>query len=243
MKGWIYTVVLAGVLAMSSGQAKADSFVIGDHPDGARIADGAYGLRLDAWYDSLFSVGVNIDIAGGGPVTMTFDPGDLAAGATLSGNIKLTATTNGGSPIGDIWSLTYTLSGLTAHQGGFKATSGVGSIVDLTPGDIDNFFDQVDFVGKQDGAGIAFYFAPNGFRLGEHEGEGYSSTDWVGNGWVKGSYYDKKCDCKRYWGSSGANDFLITARPEGDLTDVPEPSTMLLTMGGVALLWFRKRRS
>lgn len=40
----------------------------------------------------------------------------------------------------------------------------------------------------------------------------------------------------------GANDFLMVSGTGGDIPDVPEPDTMLLTMGGVALLWFRKRR-
>lgn len=248
MKRWIYTACLAGLLAMTSGLAKADSFILGDHPDGNRASDGAYGLRLDSVWSSLFSVGDNIDAAGGGPVTLTFDPGNLAAGASITGIIRLTYSTNGGSPLYDEWSLTYNLTGLSAYDGGFKATGGSGEIVDLTPGDNDSYFDYVALAGKQDGAGIAFYFAPNGFRLDGHAG--YSSDDWVGNGWVMGTYTKKVC---YYYGcyqkeksfSSGTNDFLVTAtRDGGDIPDVPEPSTMLLTMGGVAaLLWFRKRRS
>ncbi|MDA0206292.1 MAG: PEP-CTERM sorting domain-containing protein [Acidobacteria bacterium] len=243
MKRWIYTAVLAGVLAMSSGQANAAEFVLGDHPDGNRIADGAYGVRLDGVWSSLFSVGVNIDPAGGGPVTLTFDPGNMAGGASITGIIRLTASTNGGAPLYDEWSLSYSLTGLSEYQGGFKATGGSGSITDLTPGDSDAGFDSITLAGKQDGSGIAFYFAPNGFRLGGHAG--YTDDDWVGNGWVQGTYTKYKYGqwYTKEFGSTGSNDFLVTARPEGDLTDVPEPSTMLLTMGGVALLWFRKRRS
>jgi len=248
MKRWIYTAGLAGILAMSSASASAAvmEFTMGDHPDGVLwdvtapdVPKGPYGLRLDNWFNTLFSVGDNILLTSAADVKLYFDPDDLGAGALILGKVQMTATDVVGSDVDDIWSLAYYMWDLSAWNGGFRAQNGFGGLTDNTSGDVDGGFDLITFIGKSDGNSV-FEFAPDGHRLAGHAG--YGSDDWVARGWVQTYYYDHECKCKKPGRTSGTNDFLMTAKREGDIPEVPEPSTMLLTMGGVALLWFRRRR-
>lgn len=232
---------------------------MGDHPDGNLIANGAYGLRLDQ-FKTLWSGGDNILVTSAANVVISFDPNDLAAGATVTGTIQTSYRAPGNTFIAnDLWTLNYTLDGLEAYNGGFAAKSGLGSIVDIDGSDIDNGFDgPINLMGKADDSGFVFLFAPDGHRL-EDFGSEYGADTWVARGWVTGYRYeyewqkvwDANGRCWKYlkvkvikmksW--DGTNDFLMVSGTGSDVPPVPEPSTMLLTMGGVALLWFRKRRS
>lgn len=163
---------LASVLLMFSSSALAATmtFVLGDHEDGS-LYDGStnpYGVRLDQ-YHQIFSVGDNL--AGsfaGGPVLLTFDPMDLAAGALISGVVVDTDT-------GAAWDLVYTLSGLTAAEnGGFFAQSGAGSLTEqMGTG-------MVALMGMSNGSEV-FEFDNDGHRL-----DGDPGVGWVGRGWLDG---------------------------------------------------------
>ncbi len=243
MKRWIHTACLSvGLLALSLGNASAAStvFEMADHPDGEHAAFGAYGLRLDALGDStppaghvssaLFSVEI-----GGADVDLTFDPANLAGGAILQGTIELTYNSGGALTNPKVFDLYYEMSNLAAApNGGFIAQSGAGYI------DFGGIF--LLFDGKSDGESV-FYFDADDHRLG---GYGYDPNTWVARGWLTNfaacttAVRDSSC---QPISDVGFNDFLLTAPNGGDIPGVPEPSTMLLTMGGAALLWLRKRRS
>jgi hypothetical protein len=247
MKRWIHTACLAAALTLASlGTATAAPtvFVLGDHPDGDLAADGAYGLRLD---ETLWSM------AG---VELTFDA--VLETASLEGSVFMTST-NVASRMQDDpeeWYLTYTFSGVSAlGSNSFTATGGEGWLIDQHTDHID-YFDYIFLQGKQD-AGLAFIFGPNGWRL-EDWAPPFDSVDGLtGRGWLMATnvvYGVSEWKCEERLGGryrngkckvdlGGTQDFLVTAMDDDDTPPVPEPSTILLTMGGVALLWFRKRSS
>jgi hypothetical protein len=253
MRNWIHTACLsAGLLAMSTGYANAlpTTFELADHPDGALVNSGDYGLRLDSLgvggnpNTVLFSVEI-----GGADVDLTFDPDDLGAGASLIGTIEVTYASGLGSPpVGEVATVAYYMRGLApSGDGGFVAEYGKGVV---TYGDF-----ALYFTGKtKAGTANAFTFAPDDHRLGGH---GYPADTWVGRGWLdnfnlcyepsgaglpSSTLSGGQGGCQGLT-TRGSNDFLVTAPGSGDIPEVPEPSTLLLTMGGAAMLWLRKRRS
>jgi hypothetical protein len=251
MKRWNYIASMAVALlalAMVPVQASAVSFTLADHPDGQLAANGDYGLRVDT-LGSLMSVD---------GVTIAFDPDNLGAGALMSGALIVTDSP-GDVANGDQWNLNYMITGLStvAVGNGFNATGGTGTLTHDTLGTI------IYFSAKQNNAGVAFTFADDGHRLtaatgGDEDYAGFDSDSWVGRGWVQNftwcapgsagagatasnSFGGGGPHCGPY--THGTNDFLFTAPNGGDTPpDVPEPSTLLLTMGGAAMLWLRKRR-
>jgi len=166
--GWLVLLALPVVAAPVS-------FVLGDHPDAALYQSDAtspYGLRFDAALPSgagpTFSVGTNLGGLGG-LTTITWDPLNLAAGATISGTLER-------NDDGTFWTATYTLAGLSAAEnGGFKATAGTGSV-----DEIGGLLRSIALIGKQNRAGIAFEFDNDGHRLATSDG-------WVGRGWMEPS--------------------------------------------------------
>lgn len=175
MKKFVFAICALLLAGAPSAFAAPVSFVLGDHPDGALYngTDNPYGLRYDDT-DSIYSVGDNLAGSVGGPVILTFDPMNLAAGATISGTVVDVDDSS-------VWTLVYTLSGLTAApNGGFIAQKGEGTMTDGS--------DVIVLTGKSDGTGV-FIFDDDGHRLP-------GDTGWVGRGWLKGD---------------GTNDFLVTA--------------------------------
>ena len=173
--------------------SKTVTYILGDHEDGALYDDvstsgpsGPYGLRYDAidppnGNGPTFSVGDNLGGLGG-LVTLTWDDANLAAGATISGSMSRNDTVANGN--GDIWTVTYTLTGLVDDgNGGWTATGGSGSMNDGGA--------PVILTGLQDGSGYAFIFANDGHRL-----DGDPGVGWVGRGWLTGG---------------GTDDWLVTA--------------------------------
>ncbi len=78
-------------------------------------ANGDYGLAL-AWPTSIMPAGTTNEFSIS-DVTLTWDPANLASGATLSG----TLTNNG-----NVWNLDYHLDDVTPDGGGFTARNGEG---------------------------------------------------------------------------------------------------------------------
>ncbi len=148
------------------------TYLLGDHPDAALYQSdptSPYGLRFDAapppGNGPTFSVGTNLGGLGG-PVTLMWDPANLAGGATISGTIER-------NDDGSFWTVTYILSGLVAAEnGGFKATSGIGSV-----DEIGGALRSIAMNGEADGTGFVFEFDDDGHRLG-------TSSGWVGRGWL-----------------------------------------------------------
>lgn len=160
-------------IAALSAQATTVTYILGDHEDGALYdgfsasgATGPYGLRFDAidppnGNGPTFSVGNNLG-GNGGLLLLSWDDANLAAGATISGSMYRNDT-------GDVWSVTYNLTGLVGDgNGGWTATGGTG----LLNG-------TIDLIGKPDDHGHAFIFANDGHRLA-------GDTGWVGRGWFEG---------------------------------------------------------
>ncbi len=154
------------------------TYILGDHPAGALYdgsstsgPSGPYGLRYDYLYPPpgdgpTFSVGDNLG-GFGGLVVLSWDDANLAAGATISGEMYRNDT-------GDIWTVNYLLTGLVDDgNGGWTATDGSGSMT--------NGGTPVILTGKQDDSGFAFVFANDGARL-----PGDPGTGWVGEGWLTG---------------------------------------------------------
>lgn len=143
------------------------TYVFGDHPDAALFSNhDPYGVRVDSAPGApTFSVGTNLSGLGG-PVTLTWDPADLAAGASISGTVER----NGD---GTFWTTTYTLSGLAAAgSGGFTATGGIGSL-----DEIGGALRSIAMSGEANTAGFVFEFDNDGWRLPTSDG-------WVGRGWL-----------------------------------------------------------
>ncbi len=147
------------------------TYVFGDHPDAALFQSdpsSPYGLRVDdaapPGNGPTFSVGTNLGGLGG-PVTLTWDPADLAAGATISGTLER-------NDDGTFWTTTYTLGGLAAAgSGGFTATTGTGSV-----DEIGGLLRTIALSGELNN-GITFEFDNDGHRLPASDG-------WVGRGWM-----------------------------------------------------------
>ena len=147
-------------------------YLLGDHLDAALFQSdplSPYGLRFDAAPPSgngpTFSVGTNLGGLGGA-TTIMWDPLNLAAGASISGTLER-------NDDGTFWTVAYTLSDLTAAEfGGFKATSGSGSVAE-----IGGAMRSIALASTMDEFGVAFEFEDDGHRLDASDG-------WVGRGWV-----------------------------------------------------------
>ena len=148
------------------------TFTLGDHPDAALFQTdptSPYGLRVDdappPGVGPTFSVGTNLGGLGG-LTTISWDPLDLAAGATISGTLER-------NDDGTFWTAAYSLTGLSvAEAGGFKATAGTGSV-----DEIGGAARTISLTGEADGSGNVFEFDNDGHRLVTADG-------WVGRGWV-----------------------------------------------------------
>jgi len=148
------------------------TFTLGDHPDAQLFQSdptSPYGIRIDnappPGAGPTFSVGTNLGGLGG-PTTLTWDPLNLGAGATITGTLER-------NDDGTFWTATYTLSGLfAAANGGFEATAGTGSL-----DEIGGLARSIALTGEQNNAGIVFEFDNNGHRLPTADG-------WVGHGWL-----------------------------------------------------------
>ncbi|MEM0928033.1 MAG: VPLPA-CTERM sorting domain-containing protein [Pseudomonadota bacterium] len=202
--------ISSGVAISLLGQAAAATFVytLGDHPDGNAAPQHAYGLRLDS--AGLF---LSLDQAGA-DVKLTYD--DVAMTAIITG----TGVSNTSGPtFGDSYTISYSLTGVSAlGTGFFKATGGTGTVTN------DSTSDVINLVGKQASSGYAFIFDNDAHRLGGHT----IGTDIVGRGWLEPIAP----------GTAMPNDWLFVAEP------VPVPAAAVLF--GTALLGFgaaRKRRT
>jgi len=209
--GMVILALIAWAMPQSASAVSvlpAGLYLLQDHPD-AQLWDhsstsgpnGPYGLRMDSMPGTpgpTFSME-----QGGAEVFMYWDGG---ATASIYGEIQHNVD-------GDLWDLTFTITGITAAApgigGGFVSTGGTGMISDQ------NSADEVALAGKQDGGGHAFRFLGDGHRMPDNDTA-------VGRGWID---------------ASGTNDFLFTATP------VPEPGSLgLLGLGLVAgLRRLRKR--
>ena len=198
-------------------------FTFGDHPDAgiSGTRQTPYGIILDdlddpynQGYGPTFSVGPNLG-GSGGPLTLVYDPMNLAAGATIAGFAYR-------NDIGVVYSVNYFLTGLTAIGGdalanGFTATAANGTL--SSPNQ------TIALVGKADSTGSVFTFNNIGWRLPGDPGVG-----WVGEGWLDPTYFSKSM--------FGYNDFLMTAipgPPPGN-EPVPEPGTISLMLIGIGML-------
>lgn len=170
----VFTAIGISLVFMFSTPATAATvtFSLGDHPDSGLFQGdptSPYGLRVDeqppGGNGPTFSVGTNLGGLGG-PMTISWDPTNLAAGATITGTMER-------NDDGTFWTTTYTLSGLSAAEdGGFKATDGSGSV-----DEIGGLLRSFSLTSEQNGSGIAFEFDNDGHRLATDDG-------WVGRGWL-----------------------------------------------------------
>jgi len=137
-----------------------------DHPDAA-LADPSipiqYGLRLDqlggAAEDRTFST--ELDSV---KLVLHWQEADKAV---ISGTLR-----RNGNRVGDVWTVTYTLTGITDTGNGFTATNGSGTMTG--PGSDS----PITLTGYQkNGTGSAFDFLADGHRMPD-------SSTVVGRGWI-----------------------------------------------------------
>ena len=178
----------AALFGMSfAANSAAVAYLLGDHLDGELYKldnNNPYGLRYDdeapAGKGPSFSIGTNLGGLGGATI-LTFDAGNLAAGAIISGTMER-------NDDGTFWAVSYTLTDLApAPNGGFRAEDGFGSV-----NEIGGALRSFSLDGKQDNSGYAFIFDNDGHRLA-------ATAGWVGRGWLMPSTVD------------GTDDFLVTA--------------------------------
>lgn len=191
--GWL----VAGSAA-TAGTILPGQYRLLDHPDGA-INPPPYGLRVDA-LGYTFSVET-----GGANVILDWDGG---ATASITGSLW-------NNQLSEMWTVDYTLSGVTAAplDEGFSATAGSGLLTDPL---------LADYVmtGNTNGSGSVFDFLADGHRLGGWPAFGDVDTA-VGRGWLLPP--------------GSTDDWLVRA------VVIPEPGTGLLL--GLGLLGLSSRRS
>jgi len=195
-------VIVAVCIPASSAKAQPvvpGTYLLFDHGYGNLGPD--YGFRYDA-LGKVFSLEL-----GAAFVTLDWDGGTTAL---LSGTLHDNA-------LGDIWSVSYTVTGVGASGSGFVGSGGTGTLTD-------HLSNVYSLSGEQNGHGNSFVFLGDGHRL-----PGDSSTP-VGRGWLLPS--------------GSTDDFLFRAEAYERPT-VPEPSAALLLGLGMlgAGLIRRKRRA
>ena len=177
------------------------TYLLMNHGDGGCGVN--YGIRADhiGGTCTTFSAG---STAASSTLELTFDPLNLAGGATITGTVSPNA---GGAAV----AVNYALTGLSANGLlGFNATGGSGTL-GATP-----------FTGKANGSGFVFIFAFDGHRCpgGSPSGSGNcAATDPIGRGWLMFGA-----------ATNGTNDFLVRAT----LKPVPLPPAILLLLGALA---------
>ena len=146
--------LLLGAPALA-GTILPGTYVLLDHGDGNLGPD--YGLRVDG-IGELFSVEL-----GGAQTLLTWGGG---ATASLSGTLYDNDT-------GDIWTVSYDLTGVTAvGTQGFHATAGTGTLTDPLS-------NVTNLVGRTNNNGYVFTFLADGHRI-----SGDNDTP-VGRGWLE----------------------------------------------------------
>ncbi len=196
------------VLGLSATSASAATFTydLFDHPDGALSAFD-YGLRLD-YYERIFS------FENGGDAQLVYNDADRTA--TISGTMRESL---GNGLFGELWSIVYSLTGLTDLGGGaFRSETSSGS------GSISLGMTSL-LLGTKSNGSYYFELDDDGYRLGGHAG--FSSDTFVGRGWVD-----------PYPNLGGANDFLFVA----ELAPVPLPAGAWLLLSGILGFGVMKRR-
>ncbi|WP_299729993.1 VPLPA-CTERM sorting domain-containing protein [uncultured Tateyamaria sp.] len=189
-------------------QAATYTYNLADHPDGNQRGNFDYGIRLDGAQPSarFFTFG------NGSAAQLTYN--DTTFEATLSGSVF---ESTGVGTVGNAYTLSYTLSGLTDLGGGFFVQETANSSGTLTLGT------EVISLGTSSNGSYYFKFANDGHRLG-------SSTGIAGRGWIASS--------------PGSNDFLFTASLS-DTSPVPLPAAgwlMIAALGGLGAMRRRKTR-
>ena len=164
-KGWVALIAVLALLAAPgaiAGTILPGSYTLLDHGNGS--LGPAYGLRVDSIGEifsfSLGAAGVQLDWDGG---TTAVFWGDINRN-TMGGN--------GG--VGDIWHITYNLTGVSAVGTlGFTATGGNGFVQDHL------FHNTTNLVSLQNEDGFVFEFLADGHRI-----DGDNDTP-VGRGWIQ----------------------------------------------------------
>ncbi|MEO1176433.1 MAG: VPLPA-CTERM sorting domain-containing protein [Pseudomonadota bacterium] len=173
-----YLFVLAAALSFVAtlGSAATFTYDLHDHPGASKTAEHDYGLRLDEW-GQFFSFG------NGASAQLVYD--DAAGTAVISGSVRESLGLSGGSKtFGGLWTLSYTMTGLSDLGGGFfkDFVGGSGSLTDGTTTRV--------LGAAANRAGEYFIFDANGHRISDPNGI-------TGHGWVGKN--------------GGYNDFLLTA--------------------------------
>lgn len=216
---WMKSALGACVLTIASvaattSDAATFKYRLMDHPDGGHSKNAPfaeYGLRLDQ-YGSYWSY------ENGGNVTMEIDDGGGAAGAgmmTISGLMRQSFGALNTPSFGNLWSISYTITGLTVGaQGTFVDTGGTGSgwITDTVGGT------NYALGSKANRAGQYFLFLDDGHRVP-------GGSQLIGRGWVDNAS-----------NLSGANDMLFTVTP------MPLPAAGWMLLCGLGLFGVVKRR-
>ena len=171
--------LLAAALMFGTAAANAATvaFELFDHPDAALFDPNAadpspYGLRYDS---EGFTFSFNTNLGGnGGPVRLLYDDAFPNNGvATIGGVVE-------NNQEGTFWRLDYTLTGLSAFNGGFQAASGSGTLRELNGlGQVDPSLRLFSLTGELAG-GSVFTFAPDGHRLDNS----FDPNTPVGRGWI-----------------------------------------------------------
>lgn len=208
--------LLAAVLVLASGVARADMLVPGDyflldHPDGA-LSPQPYGLRLDileppAGVGPTFSTTV-----GGARVVLSWDGGSTAS---ITGTIFNNHT-------GNLWTVDHRLTGVSVlggPNGGFTASGGTLT-ANVATDDVALYGASVFTFFSVPEGGEAFIAAGDGHRCGGHPDCG----PLVATGWLNLSGEPTKN------GGATVEDWLV------QLTPVPLPAPVFLLLGGLVLL-------
>ena len=209
MKTAIFSVFALG-LSVGTAQAATHYFNLTDFPAGGASADYDYGLRLDRESPPAFW-----SFSNGTGATLSYD--DEALTASITGDVRESFF---GKEDGVLWSLTYTMSGLTdLGDGGFIDFTGAGS------GTLTNGGTTLNLASAANREGFYFVFDTTDSRLPDY-GITLPGDTSIGHGWAQSG--------------PGANDFLFTATP---ISEVPIPAAGFMLIAGIGgLVGLRKRR-